>query len=99
MIVENFEKAKEIEKQISAIKEEMALIPRVVVNWRGYEESGHKYYYIKRLLKVWKNKRVIRAIKGYNSEVEIELSEEDLNALIEIRRNNLKVLEKQLTEL
>ena len=50
-------------------------------------------------MKVWKNKRAIRAIKGYNSEVEIELSEEDLNALIEIRRNKLKELEKQLTEL
>ena len=99
MTVENLEKAKEIEKQISEIKEEMELIPRVVVDWRGYEETGHKCYYIKRLLKVWKNKRAIRAIKGYNREVEIELSEEDLNALIEIRRNKLKELEKQLTEL
>lgn len=99
MTIENLEKAKEVEKQISAIKEEMALIPRVIVDWRGYEESGHKYYYIKRLLKIWKNKRAIRAIKGYKSEVEIELSEEDLNALIEIRRKNLKELEKQLTEL
>ena len=99
MTVENLEKAKEIEKKISAIKEEITLIPRVIVDWRGYEESGHKYYYIKRLLKVWKNKRAIRAIKGYNRQVEIELSEEDLNALVEIRRNKLKELEKQLTEL
>ena len=59
MTVENLKKAKEIEKQISEIKEEMELIPRVVVDWRGYEETGHKCYYIKRLLKVWKNKQAV----------------------------------------
>lgn len=98
MTDKTFEKATQIKNKIADLQKEIKEFPRCVVDVGEYEKTGHKHYYIKRLFK--KEVYKIRIPKGYCcKDLEFELSEEDLQALVDIRLRKVKELEKELTEL
>ena len=91
-----FQRAEEISKEIKRLENEIIEFPRYIVDKKAYEESG--YMYVKRILERYKFK--VRIPKGvFQKDLEFELSEEDLQALVELRVKKVKELEKELEEL
>ena len=101
MKMKDFERAKEIVAEIEEIQKQIILIPRSVINRNEYENSGHKYMYIRRLFRKFYNgkENVLTAYKEPGVDYVLELSEEDLQALVEIRRIKLLELKKELENL
>lgn len=98
MTEETLKKANEIKAEIERLNKEALEIPRYITNHRQYEESGHKYMYIPRRLVREKYKLV--AFKGhFSKDYEMELTEEDLKALAEIRQKKIAKLKTKLAEL
>jgi len=96
-------KATEIKNQIEALKNEIEEFPRYITNRKMYEESNKKYGYISRLLERVKKHRscfVLRVPKGYQSnDLIFELSDEDLQALTDIRQRKIEALLNELEKL
>lgn len=89
-------KANQIKQQIEQLQKEIDEFPRYIVDRKEYEKSGHMY--IKRFImrERWK----LKVPKGvFTKDLEFELSEEDLQALVELRQRKVKELEKELEEL
>lgn len=89
-------KANQIKQQIEQLQKEIDEFPRYIVDRKEYEKSGHMY--IKRFImrERWK----LKVPKGiFTKDLEFELSEEDLQALVELRQRKVKQLEKELEEL
>lgn len=89
-------RANEIKRKIDALKKEIEEFPRYIVNREEYEKSGHMY--IKRLIirERWK----LKVPKGFfQNDLEFELSEEDLQSLVDLRQKKVKELEKELEQL
>lgn len=98
---EDFEEAKKIIAEIDELKKEIAEIPRYIVNRSVYEESGHKNMYIRRLFRrFYKGKRnVLTAYEEPGEDYVIELTEEDLQALVDIRWKKVEDLKSRLDEI
>lgn len=93
---ETLNRANQIKQQIEQLQKEIDEFPRYIVDQKEYEKSGHMY--IKRLLV--RERYRLRVPKGiYLKDLEFELSEEDLQALVELRQKKVKELEKELEEL
>lgn len=87
------DKANQIKQQIEQLQKEIDEFPRYIVDRKEYEKSGHMY--IKRFIvrERWK----LKVPKGiFTKDLEFELSEEDLQALVELRQKKVKQLEKEL---
>lgn len=90
------DKANQIKQQIEQLQKEIDEFPRYIVDRKEYEKSGHMY--IKRFImrERWK----LKVPKGvFTKDLEFELSEEDLQALVELRQRKVNQLEKELEKL
>lgn len=99
---EDIEKAQKIIAEMDQLQEQIDEIPRYIVNRQEYEKSGHKYMYIARYFQRFckGKKNVLKAFKGqcYDDYV-LELTEEDLQALVDIRKRKLAELETELEKI
>lgn len=90
------DRANEIKAKIEALEKEIKELPRYIIDHKEYKKSGHMYigrYLIRERYK-------IKIFKGqFSPDFEIELSEEDLQALIEIRQRKIAKLEEELKNL
>lgn len=90
------DKANQIKQQIEQLQKEIDEFPRYIVDRKEYEKNGRMH--IKRFImrERWK----LKVPKGiFTKDLEFELSEEDLQALVELRQKKVKQLEKELEEL
>lgn len=95
---EALRRAMEINEKIKVLKEEITEIPRYILDYREYKKSGHMY--VARMLQRKKWKFSILIPKGYYvKDLEFELSEEDLQALVNLRRAKIEKLEEELKNL
>lgn len=96
-------KATEIKNQIDVLRNEIKEFPRYILNREIYEKSNKKYGYISRNLERVKKRRfcfVLRVHKGYQSnDLIFELSDEDLQALVDIRQRKIETLLNELEKL
>ncbi len=93
---ETLDRANEIKIEIEKLQREIKEFPRYILNQKEYEKSGHMY--VKRLLE--RERYKLRVPKGYYvKDLEFELSEEDLRALVDLRIQKVKELEKELENL
>lgn len=93
---ETLKRAEEISEEIKRLENEINELPRYIIDKRAYKESGNMY--VKRILERYKFK--VRIPHGYfQKDLELEMSEEDLQALVELRVKKVKELEKELEEL
>lgn len=98
MTEETLNKANELKAEIERLNKEVLELPRYIINHRQYEESNHKYMYIPRRLVRERYKLV--AFKGhFSKDYEMELTEEDLKALVKIRIDKISELKTELAEL
>jgi len=96
MTEETLQKANVIKEQIEFLRKEIEEFPRYILHPKDYEETGHGY--VKRILERYKYK--LRVPKGYYvKDLEFELSEEDLQALVGIRKRKVEELLKELEKL
>ena len=96
MKIETIYKANEIEAKIKELERQIKEFPRYIIDRQQYEKSGHMY--VKRIFERYKFK--IRIPKGYyQKDLELELSEEDLQALVDLRKKKIEELKKRLEEL
>ncbi len=93
---ETLEKANEIKRKIEKLQQEIKEFPRYILDSKEYEKSGHMY--VKRLLV--RERYKLRVPRGcYVKDLEFELSEEDLQALVDLRIQKVEELEKELENL
>ncbi len=93
---ETLDRANEIKIEIEKLQREIKEFPRYILDQKEYEKSGHMY--VKRLLE--RERYKLRVPKGYYAkDLEFELSEEDLRALVDLRIQKVKELEKELENL
>lgn len=93
---ETLDRANEIKSIIEKLQREIKEFPRYILDQKEYEKSGHMY--VKRLLV--RERYKLRVPKGYYvKDLEFELSEEDLRALVDLRIQKVKELEKELENL
>lgn len=103
MTQEALQRANEIQAELKKLEMEVKDLPRWIFDNRAYSEQ--KRGYIGRFLRMGrKNTPVIEAsVKStgfpFGNYDEIEMSEEDLNALIEVRKAKIEALTKELEEL
>ena len=96
MTEETLIKANSIKKRIDELQEEIKEFPRYIINREEYKKSGNMY--VKRFLV--RERCIIKIPKGhYLKDLEYELSEEDLQALVDIRLRKIEQLQKELSEL
>lgn len=89
-------KANEIKQRIEELQKEIEEFPRYIVDPKEYKKSGHMY--VKRLL--IRERYKLKVPKGYfQKDLEFELSEEDLQALVELRQKKIAELEEELKSL
>ena len=89
-------KANSIKKRIDGLQEEIKEFPRYIIDQKEYKKSGCMY--VKRFLV--REKYKLKIPKGYYlKDLEYELSEEDLQALVDIRLRKIEQLQKDLSEL
>ncbi len=98
---EEFEEAQKIIAEIDQLQEEITEIPRYIVNRSEYEKSGHKNMYIGRVFhRFHKGKNnVLTAYKSPGEDYVVELTEEDLRALVDIRKKKIAELKAELGEI
>jgi hypothetical protein len=96
MTVETLEKANEIKNEIIKLKKECEKLPRQYLDWR---DKKHGYW--KRMLIGIGNKIMVKYPQNYEGDKNIlmELSEEDLSALVEIREKKIELLNQELGKL
>lgn len=96
MTIEALEKANEIKNEISKLKKECERLPRQYLDWR---DKKHGYW--TRMLVGIGNKIMVRFPQNYEGDKNIlmELSEEDLNALVELRKKKIESLNQELEKL
>lgn len=96
MTVETLEKANEIKNEIINLKKECEKLPRQYLDWR---DKKHGYW--KRMLIGIGNKIMVKYPQSYEGDKNIlmELSEEDLSALVEIREKKIELLNQELEKL
>ncbi len=92
---ETLDRANEIKIEIEKLQREIKEFPRYILDPKEYEKSGHMY--VKRLLVRERYKLIVP--KGIVKDLEFELSEEDLRALVDLRIQKVKELEKELENL
>ena len=96
MTEETLIKANSIKKRIDELQEEIKEFPRYIINREEYKKSGNMY--VKRFLV--RERCIIKIPKGHSlKDLEYELSEEDLQALVDIRLRKIEQLQKELSEL
>lgn len=99
---EVIEKANAIITEMDQLQEQINEIPRYIVNRREYEKSNHKYMYIPRFFRRFRDDKqnVLQAFKGHGEkDYVLELTEEDLQALVDIRKRKLAELDAELRKL
>lgn len=82
--------ANEIRKRIDKLQYEIDRLPRELIS------SVHNKY-AERILKREYRLKILEGI--FNDGFEMELTDEDLKALVRIRENKIKELQKELAEL
>lgn len=93
---ETLNRASEIKRKIEELQKEIEEFPRYIIDRKEYEKSGRMY--VKRFLV--RERYKLRVPKGYFcDDLEFELSEEDLQALVDIRKQKIKELEEELEKL
>lgn len=93
---ETLNRASEIKRKIEELQKEIEEFPRYIIDRKEYEKSGHMY--VKRFLV--RERYKLRVPKGHFCDgLEFELSEEDLKALVDIRKQKIKELEEELKKL
>lgn len=96
MTGETLIRANEIKEEINRLNNEIKELPRYIIDRREYEKTGHMY--IPRRLVRERYKLV--AFKGhFSKDYEMELTEEDLDALVGIRLNKVTELKKEFEQL
>ena len=86
----DYNKAAKIINEMQEIKTQIDELPRCIVNYDEYKRSNGRFAYVKRYLGR-KSRFFVESTKCI-----CELSEEDLRALVDIRKNKLIELEKEL---
>ena len=104
MTEQDYNKASEIMKEISDLETQIKSLPRIIRSHKEYKESQQKYGYVKRILAKIKNKHYVYAPilhpEDYGSWGCIcELSEEDLAALVKIRKDKIAKLKQEMQQL
>lgn len=90
------DRANEINQQIKDLRQQIEEFPRYIIDPREYKKSGHMY--VRRLL--IRERYKIKIPKGnFSPNLEFELSEEDLQALVDIRKRKVEKLEEELENL
>ena len=93
---ETLDRADEIKRKIEELEKEIAEFPRYIIDHKEYEKSGRMY--VRRFL--IRERYKLKVPKGYFSkDLEFELSEEDLQALVELRKRKVTELEEELKKL
>ena len=89
-------RANEIKREIEKLQKEINEFPRYIINQKEYEESGCMY--VKRFLV--RERYKLKVPKGcFVEDLKFELSEEDLQALVGLRVQKIRELEKELEDL
>ncbi|WP_097006745.1 hypothetical protein [Lacrimispora amygdalina] len=96
MTIETLEKANEIKNEINKLTVECERLPRQYLDWR---DKKHGYW--KRMLVGIGNKIFVRFPQNYEGgkNIIMELNEEDLNALVELREKKIELLNQELEKL
>lgn len=101
MTKKDYNRAKLIMDEISELKTQIKHLPRMIEFPIAYKESNQRCGYMKRILTKIKKKYYVHMPSIYISDYDryeciCELSEEDLAALVKIRKDKIAALEREM---